>query len=90
MISSITFFNLVVGIIASFQVFVNAFIMTNGGPQNATLFVVLYLYRNGFQYFKMGYASAVAWMLFFIIVFFTIIQFRVANRWVYEEGSRNN
>lgn len=90
MISSITFFNLVVGIIASFQVFVNAFIMTNGGPQNATLFVVLYLYRNGFQYFKMGYASAVAWMLFVIIVFFTIVQFRLANRWVYEEGSRNS
>jgi len=86
MISSVIFFNLVVGIIASFQVFTTAFIMTQGGPQNATLFVVLYLYRNGFQYFKMGYASAIAWMLFAIIVFFTVVQFRLANRWVYEEG----
>jgi multiple sugar transport system permease protein len=88
MISSVIFFNLVVGIIASFQVFTTAFIMTQGGPQNATLFVVLYLYRNGFQYFKMGYASAIAWMLFVIIVFFTIVQFRLANRWVYEEGTK--
>lgn len=89
MISSVIFFNLVVGIIASFQVFTTAFVMTQGGPQNATLFVVLYLYRNGFQYFKMGYASAIAWMLFFIIVFFTVVQFRLANRWVYEEGASN-
>ena len=88
MISSVIFFNLVVGIIASFQVFTTAFIMTQGGPQNATLFVVLYLYRNGFQYFKMGYASAIAWLLFVIIVFFTVIQFRLANRWVYEEGTK--
>ncbi len=87
MISSITFFNLVVGIIASFQVFTTVFIMTQGGPQNATLFLVLYLYRNGFQYFKMGYASAIAWMLFLIIVLFTIVQFRLARRWVYEEGT---
>lgn len=87
MISSITFFNLVVGIIASFQVFTTAFVMTQGGPQNATLFLVLYLYRNGFQYFKMGYASAIAWMLFLLIVFFTVLQFRLARRWVHEEGA---
>ncbi len=87
LISSITFFNLVVGVIASFQVFTTAFIMTRGGPQNATLFLVLYLYRNGFQYFKMGYASAIAWMLFVIIVIFTVLQFRLASRWVYEEGA---
>lgn len=87
MISSITFFNLVVGIIASFQVFTTSFIMTNGGPQNATLFLVLYLYRNGFQYFKMGYASAIAWMLFAMIAAFTVLQFRLARRWVHEEGA---
>ncbi len=62
-------------------------LMTRGGPQNATLFLVLYLYRNGFQYFKMGYASAIAWMLFVIIVAFTVIQFRLASRWVHEEGA---
>ncbi|MBI2939383.1 MAG: sugar ABC transporter permease [Chloroflexi bacterium] len=88
MISPVILFNLVVGIIGSFQVFTSAFIMTDGGPQDATLFTVLYLYRNGFQYFRMGYASTIAWMLFFIIVFFTVIQFKMANRWVYYEGSK--
>ena len=87
MLSPIVFFNLVVGIIGSFQVFTNAFIMTAGGPQDATLFTVLYLYRNGFEYFRMGYAATMAWMLFFIIVFFTVIQFKLASRWVYYEGS---
>lgn len=89
MISPILFFNLVVGIIGSFQVFTTAFIMTQGGPQDSTLFTVLYLYRNGFQYFKMGYASTIAWMLFFIIVFFTILQFKLGDRWVYNEGKGN-
>ncbi|MBI2940057.1 MAG: sugar ABC transporter permease [Chloroflexi bacterium] len=89
MLSPIMFFNLVVGIIGSFQVFTSAFVMTAGGPQNATLFTVLYLYRNGFEYFKMGYAAVLAWMLFFIIVFFTIVQFRLASRWVYYEGSKH-
>lgn len=87
MISPIIFFNFVVGVIGSFQVFTTAFIMTQGGPQDATLFTVLYLYRNGFQYFKMGYASTIAWMLFFIIVFFTVLQFKLGDRWVYNEGS---
>ena len=86
MISPIIFFNFVVGVIGSFQVFTTAFIMTQGGPQDATLFTVLYLYRNGFQYFKMGYASTIAWLLFFIIVFFTVVQFQLANRWVYSEA----
>ncbi len=86
MISPTTFFNLVIGIIGSFQVFTTAFIATQGGPQNATLFYVLYLYRNAFQYFKMGYASALAWTLFLIILFFTMIQFRVARRLVYYES----
>ncbi len=64
MISPTMFFNLVIGIIGSFQVFTTAYIATAGGPQNATLFYVLYLYRNAFDYFKMGYASALAWVLF--------------------------
>jgi len=87
LISSITFFNPVVGVMAMFQGFTTAFIMARGRPQNATLFLVLYLYRNGFQYFKLGYASAIAWMLFVIIVIFTVLQFRLASRWVYEEGA---
>jgi len=85
LISPVVFFNLVVGIIGSFQVFTAAFIMTNGSPQDSTLFIVLYIYRNAFEYFKMGYAAALAWALFWIIMFFTAIQFRIANRWVYYE-----
>jgi len=85
MLSPTIFFNLVIGIIGSFQVFTTAFIATGGGPQNATLFYVLYLYRNAFQYFKMGYASALAWVLFLIVLTFTLIQFRLARRFVYYE-----
>lgn len=86
MLSPVVFFNLIIGIIGSFQIFTNAFIMTNGGPQNATLFVVLYIYLNGFRFFKMGYAATLAWTLFWIIMFFSFLQFTIANRWVYYEG----
>ena len=85
LISPVLFFNLVVGIIGSFQIFTGAFIMTNGGPQNATLFMVLYIYRQGFMYFDMGYAALLSWLLFFVIMIFTALQFRVSNRWVYYE-----
>jgi multiple sugar transport system permease protein len=85
-ISPVIFFNLIVGIIGSFQVFTAAFIMTDGGPQDSTLFMVLYIYRNAFEYFKMGYAATLAWVLFLIIMVFTAIQFFFANRWVYYEG----
>jgi multiple sugar transport system permease protein len=85
LISPVVFFNLVMGIIGSFQVFTASFIMTSGGPQNATLFVVLYIWRNGFEYFNMGYAATMAWVLFWIIMFFTLIQFKLSNRWVYYE-----
>ncbi|MBP8261608.1 MAG: sugar ABC transporter permease [Verrucomicrobia bacterium] len=87
LISPVLFFNLVVGIIGSFQIFTGAFIMTNGGPQNATLFMVLYIYRQGFMYFDMGYAALLSWLLFFVIMIFTAIQFRISNRWVYYEVS---
>ena len=82
------FFTLVLGVIGSFQVFTPALVITNGGPADATLFYLLHLYRNGFQYFKMGYAAAMAWFLFVIMVFFTIVQFRLATRWVYYEAER--
>jgi len=85
-LSPVLFFNLVISIIGSFQVFTSAFVMTGGGPQNATLFMVLYIYLNGFRLFKMGYAASLAWVLFAIIMFFTFIQFRISNRWVYYEG----
>ena len=86
MLSPTIFFNLVIGIIGSFQVFTTAYIATGGGPQNATLFYVLYLYRNAFDYFKMGYASSLAWVLFGIVLLFTLIQFWVARVWVYYEA----
>jgi multiple sugar transport system permease protein len=83
MMSSVIFFNLILGIIGSFQVFTAGYLMTNGGPQNSTLFFVLYLYRQGFQYLKMGYASALSWVLFFIILIFTVIVFKTVGRRVY-------
>jgi multiple sugar transport system permease protein len=85
-ISPVLFFNLVIGLIGSFQVFTSAFIMTRGGPQDSTLFMVLYIYRNGFEYFRMGYAATLSWLLFLIIMLLTAIQFRFANRWVYYEA----
>lgn len=86
MLSPVILFNLVLGIIGSFQVFTSAFLLTNGGPQNSTLFMVLYLYRLAFEQFKMGYASALAWLLFVIILVFTLIQLRLSKSWVYYEG----
>jgi multiple sugar transport system permease protein len=80
------FFTLILGIIAAIQVFTPALVITNGGPADATLFYMLHLYRNGFQYFKMGYASALAWFLFVVVVIFTFIQFKLSSRWVYYEG----
>ena len=79
------FFNLVMGIIGSFQVFTQAYIMTNGGPLDSTLFYMLYLFRQGFSFLQMGYASAMAWILFVIILVLTLIQFRAAPRWVHYE-----
>ncbi|MEM7531318.1 MAG: sugar ABC transporter permease [Chloroflexota bacterium] len=80
------FYNMVIAIINSFQSFIPAIIMTNGGPQNATLFAVLNIYRNGFEFFKMGYASALAWEFFVIVVMFTIAQFFISQRWVHYES----
>lgn len=76
MVSPVILFNLIIGIINSFQVFTQAYVMTQGGPGNASLFYVLYLYRNAFQYFDMGYASALAWVLFAITAFFAFLVFR--------------
>jgi multiple sugar transport system permease protein len=86
MMSSVIFFNLIMGIIGSFQVFTSAYVMTRGGPQNSTLFYVLYLFKKGFGMLQMGYAAAMAWILFVIILLLTLMQFRLAERWVYYEG----
>lgn len=86
MISPTIFFNLIMGIIGSFQVFTLSYLMTNGGPNNASLFYVLYIYRTAFTYLHMGYASALAWVLFLIIGALTVLQFHLSGRWVYYES----
>ena len=89
MLSPVIFFNVVLGIIGSFQAFTQSFIMTQGGPANASLLYVLYLYRNAFQYFKMGYASAMAWLLLVVIMALTLLVFRSSAVWVYYESAGN-
>lgn len=88
MMTPLIFFNLVLGIIGTFQVFTGAYIITAGGPANSTLFYVLYLYNNAFKFFKMGYASALAWLLFLLILAFTLLQLRMARLWVFYEADR--
>ena len=88
MLSPLVFFNLVMGIIGSFQVFTQAFVMTGRGPDDSTLFYVLNLYYQAFEAHNMGYASAMAWVLFVIILFFTLLVFRGSRRFVYYEGLR--
>jgi multiple sugar transport system permease protein len=86
MLSPVIFFNVIMGIIAASQIFTQAYVMTNGGPHDASLFFMLYLYRNAFEYFKMGYASALAWVLFFYILILTLFVIRSSAAWVYYEG----
>jgi multiple sugar transport system permease protein len=86
LMTPLIFYNMIIAIINSFQTFVPSLIMTDGGPENSTLFVVLNIYRNGFQFFNMGYASALAWELFVIVIGLTIAQFYVSSRWVYYES----
>lgn len=88
MMTPVIFFNLILQIIGSFQVFTTSYLMTRGGPNYATNFYVLYLFDNAFSWFDMGYAAALAWVLFFIILALSLIVFRSGSRWVYyEEGS---
>jgi multiple sugar transport system permease protein len=86
LMSPIIFFNLIIGVINSFQVFTSAFLITNGGPQNSTLFLVLYIYRSGFQSFDMGYAATLSWLLFFILMLLSLLVFRFFGRRVFYEN----
>lgn len=86
LITPVLFFNLIMGIIGSFQVFTEAYVMTAGGPHNASLFYNLYLYLNAFRWFKMGYGSALAWILFIIILSLTLLALKSSEKWVYYEG----
>jgi ABC-type sugar transport system permease subunit/ABC-type glycerol-3-phosphate transport system substrate-binding protein len=86
MLSPYIFFNLIMGIIGTMQVFTQAYIMTQGGPDDSTMFYAYYLFNNAFRYFKMGYASALAWILFVIVLALTLFQLKVAPRWVHYES----
>ncbi|MCR2823063.1 carbohydrate ABC transporter permease [Lederbergia panacisoli] len=86
MLTPVILFNLIMGLIGSFQYFTQAYIMTGGGPNDSTLFYALYLYNNAFSYFHMGYASAMAWILFAIIMLVTLLVFKSSARWVYYGG----
>jgi multiple sugar transport system permease protein len=86
LMSPIFFFNLVIGFISSFQVFVVGFLITDGGPVNATLFLVLYIYRTAFRSLNMGYAAALSWLLFFILMGLSFLVFRYIGKRVYYEN----
>ncbi len=86
MTTPVILFNLIMGFISSFQEFTIPWLLTQGGPMNSTEFYAIHLYRNAFEYLRMGKASAMAWVLFVIIIFFSIILFRTSGRWVYYGG----
>ncbi len=88
MMTPLILFNLVMGIIGGLQVFVVAFVMTGGGPNNASLFYMLHLYHTAFEYFRLGYGSSLALILFLYIVVLSAMVFRSSSAWVYYEGSR--
>lgn len=86
MLSPVLFFVIVISTISSFQILTDVLVMTQGGPGTATFVYVYYIYQAAFQYLKMGYASALAWILFAIILALTLLQLWGSKRWVYYEG----
>ena len=83
LLSPTTFMLLILSIINSFKVFEQSYIMTKGGPAHATMTMVLYIYSNAFVWLKMGYASAMAYILAIIILVLTVIQLRLQKKWVH-------
>ena len=90
LITPTIFFNLLLSVIATFQTFTSAFVATNGGPLDSTLFLVLYIYRQAFEYLHMGYAAALAWVLFGVILIFTLLLMRSQRFWVFYLGERSD
>ena len=86
MVSPVILFQLIMGIIRALQVFTEGYVMTQGGPNNATLFYILHLYRNAFRFLHMGYASALAWALFLYILLLTLVVLRSSSVWVFYSG----
>ncbi|MGE5221202.1 MAG: carbohydrate ABC transporter permease, partial [Omnitrophica WOR_2 bacterium] len=89
MCTPVILYNLVMGLIWTFQDFTMPWLLTGGGPNKATEFYSLHLYRNAFAYLRMGKASALAWLMFVTIVLLTVVLFRTSGRWVYY-GSSND
>jgi multiple sugar transport system permease protein len=87
LISPTIFFNVVLAVIGALKVFTTAWVATGGGPSYATWFFALHIYNQAFQYFRLGYGSALAWVLVAILLFFTFIQVRYSRRWVHYEGA---
>jgi multiple sugar transport system permease protein len=87
MVTPVLFFNLITGVISGFQVFSQVYVLTSGksGPDNASLMLVPYVYQNAFSYYDMGYASALAWVLFIIIMAFSAVSIRSSSAWVFYE-----
>ena len=86
MISPTIFFNVVMAVIGSFQYFTQAYVMTEGGPMQSTLFYNLYLYQKAYKEYQMGYASAMAWVMFIIIMLFTMLVIKSSSFWVYYQN----
>ena len=86
MLTPVVFFNLVMGIINAFKAFSEALIITDGGPMNETMLFALYIYKQGFSYFKMGYACAMSWVLVVIIAVFSVFVFKSSDSWVHYEA----
>jgi multiple sugar transport system permease protein len=87
MLSPYLFFNLIVGVIGTMQIFSQAYVMTQGGPDDSTLFYAYHLFNSAFRYFRMGYASAMAWILFLIVLALTLLQMWLGRRWVHYEAT---
>jgi multiple sugar transport system permease protein len=88
MISPTVLFNLILGVIGALQVFNIAFVGTAGGPSYATWFFALHIYRQAFEYFRMGYGSALAWVFVVILLIFTWIQMSSSKKWVFYAGGQ--
>ena len=86
LLTPVIFFNLIIGFIGALQTFAEPYVMTQGGPENSTLLLGLYLYQTAFGFLQMGYAAAIAWIMFLIIFILTLIQLRLSSFWVYYEA----
>src|SRR5205085_79437 len=86
MLTPYIFFNVVMGLIGTFQIFTPAYLITRGGPQNSTMFYAYNLFNHAMRYMHLGYASALAWVLFALVFLITLFQNRMSKRWVHYHG----